>query len=812
MGCPVLPTMPKPKHITCQKWVLYPLSRLSSNLFLQVVIVSLFYFTSSPYSLIAQQSGSVCDTLALPAFFEVDANLRSGNLNSASDDWFTGPTGTGIGIIGSNASTAYSSLPISASDFRIMLQTAATPLQRNVTYAQRMVGTLATVRTTALGSVMLLEAVAGRDHFSSSATVDSSSFLSGRNGDNPLHDWAVGSAVHTNDAEIIDAGVHYRRIVTGPTTFGDCWGYGFVTNAYGSGDAFYDFEFFQSGPVFNKATGAVASTGPDTTGGHTAFYADTAGKLVQTGDVVFSLDHVNMGLSQAISVRIWVNPNYLGTGITSFAQYNAKSGRQFEFTGLFDAGLNGNGYGYAEIRPRGTPTNCVFYASVNRISGCKMPAGTWGTIEAGTGNFKDSLECYQYTECAINFSKFGLENVLIRLNCNTPTVSVVVKSRSSAQFTSNLRDYAGPYLMRNIIESNAGADLQLACVASTVTLSGNTATPNPTITWSVVPGSGGNIVSGGNTLSPVVNAAGKYVMAVRNILIAPCTATDTVEVTLNPVQVNSFTPTSGTAGTSVTVSGSGFTGATGVQFNGVAAGTFTVLSDTQLTAVVPVGATTGLISVLKGSCSASSSTNFVTSAALDLKFFLQGYYLGGGLMSRPLYVLGLTTDSTISDSAIVRLYDPLNLNSPAYSFSGRFRRDGTMSCSFSGAIVGGSYHIVLVHKNHLQCWSKLPVTMTAVTTYDFTTSAAKGYGDQLASQGDGTFGLYAGDITDGVTDGVQDGYINGADFSSMENLIPQGLSGTYEFGDLDGDGYVNGFDYSLLNNNITLGLTVARPF
>ncbi|MFM2134981.1 MAG: hypothetical protein RL021_381, partial [Bacteroidota bacterium] len=196
-------------------------------------------------------SGFICDSIATPALFEIDANLRSGTLNPASDDWFTGASGTGIGVIGATSSTAYAGLPLSVSDFKNFLQTAATPLERNVTYAQRMVGNLAAVRTTALGSVMMLEAVAGRDHFSSATTVDSSSFTVGRNGDNPLHNWTVGSAVHTNDAEILDAGVHYRRIVTGPTTFGDCWGYGFVTNAYGNGDAFYDFEFFQSGPIFD---------------------------------------------------------------------------------------------------------------------------------------------------------------------------------------------------------------------------------------------------------------------------------------------------------------------------------------------------------------------------------------------------------------------------------------------------------------------------------------------------------------------------------------------------------------------------------
>jgi hypothetical protein len=61
--------------------------------------------------------------------------------------------------------------------------------------------------------------------------------------------------------------------------------------------------------------------------------------------------------------------------------------------------------------------------------------------------------------------------------------------------------------------------------------------------------------------------------------------------------ITSFTPSSGAAGTSVMISGSALAGATAVAFNGVNAATFTVNSDTEITAVVAVGATTGPIAV-----------------------------------------------------------------------------------------------------------------------------------------------------------------------------------------------------------------------
>ncbi|MFM2206848.1 MAG: hypothetical protein RL213_823, partial [Bacteroidota bacterium] len=685
-------------------------------------------------------SGSVCDTLALPANFEIDANLRSGNLHPAADDWFTGASGTGIGVIGTTAATAYAGLPLSIADFKTYLQTAATPLQRNVTYAQRMTGNLAAIRTTALGSVMMLEAVAGRDHFSSTSTVDSTSFTAGRNADNPLHNWGVGSAVHSNDAEIIDAGVHYRRIVTGPTTFGDCWGYGFVTNPYGNGDAFYDFEFFQTVPVLDKSSGAVSLTGPDSTGGHTAFYTDTAGKLVRTGDVIFSLDHVNMGLSQAISVRIWVDPTNLGPGITSFAQFNAKAGRQFEFTGQFDSGLNGNGYGYAEIRPRGTPTNCVFYASVNRIPTCKIPAGGWGTIEGGSGNYKDSVGCYQFTECAINFSKFGLENVLLRLNCNTPTVSVLVKSRSSAHFSSDLRDFAGPYPMRNIVESNAGSDKQITCASSTVALSGSSATPNPTIVWTVVPGSGGNIVSGGNTFTPTVNASGKYVMAVSNILIAPCTATDTMEVTLNQTTPSVSTSSSDvitcsqlttTVSSSATPSGSnsitGYSwssGQTTQSFTASSSGTYTV-TVTQ-----------------SNSCTATSSVTVVSDLGVPSVSASSSNVLN---CNQPSAVVSATATPSGSNSIT------------GYSWS-----SGQTSSSFSTSGTG-SYTVTVTQSNGCTASASTMVSQTvslsassssgSISCYGGTTTVTvSATGGTTPYSGTGSFTVSAGSYSYTVTD------------------------------------------------------------
>ncbi|MBH8571319.1 hypothetical protein KB206_20675 [Microvirga sp. STS02] len=77
-----------------------------------------------------------------------------------------------------------------------------------------------------------------------------------------------------------------------------------------------------------------------------------------------------------------------------------------------------------------------------------------------------------------------------------------------------------------------------------------------------------------------------------------------------PAAVNSFAPASGPAGTSVIITGSDFTGVTSVTFNGIAAASFILNTSTQLTAVVPAGAGTGVVAVTTNIGAGSSGSSF----------------------------------------------------------------------------------------------------------------------------------------------------------------------------------------------------------
>ena len=74
--------------------------------------------------------------------------------------------------------------------------------------------------------------------------------------------------------------------------------------------------------------------------------------------------------------------------------------------------------------------------------------------------------------------------------------------------------------------------------------------------------------------------------------------------------ITGFTPTSGEAGSVVTISGTNFAGASTVTFNGVPAGQFAVVSDASISATVPPEATTGRIRVATAGGTATSDSDF----------------------------------------------------------------------------------------------------------------------------------------------------------------------------------------------------------
>ena len=90
-----------------------------------------------------------------------------------------------------------------------------------------------------------------------------------------------------------------------------------------------------------------------------------------------------------------------------------------------------------------------------------------------------------------------------------------------------------------------------------------------------------------------------------------------------PPTLTRFNPASGPPGARVTLTGTHFLGATDVQFNGVSSVKFEVISMTSIRAVVPLGATSGPISVVTpGGTAVSAETFTVTVVEISNRLFV----------------------------------------------------------------------------------------------------------------------------------------------------------------------------------------------
>ncbi len=100
--------------------------------------------------------------------------------------------------------------------------------------------------------------------------------------------------------------------------------------------------------------------------------------------------------------------------------------------------------------------------------------------------------------------------------------------------------------------------------------------------------------------------------------------------------ISSFAPTSGAAGSNVTITGTNLTGATAVKFNGTAASSFSVSSATQITATVANGTTTGKIAVTTPGGTATSANSFTVL----LLPTISGFNPASGLAGTPVTITG----------------------------------------------------------------------------------------------------------------------------------------------------------------------------
>ncbi|WP_035562859.1 FG-GAP-like repeat-containing protein [Hymenobacter sp. IS2118] len=145
-----------------------------------------------------------------------------------------------------------------------------------------------------------------------------------------------------------------------------------------------------------------------------------------------------------------------------------------------------------------------------------------------------------------------------------------------------------------------------------------------------------------------------------------------------PPTVASFSPASGPVGTSVVVTGTDFTGATAVQFNGLSASGFVVNSATQITVAVPAGATTGPVRVTTAAGSGQSAASFTVTTPAAPAPTIASFTPGNGPVGTSVIITGtnftgataLTFNGTAAPGFVVNSATQITVSVPTGATTG----------------------------------------------------------------------------------------------------------------------------------------------
>src|SRR5262249_43549796 len=145
-----------------------------------------------------------------------------------------------------------------------------------------------------------------------------------------------------------------------------------------------------------------------------------------------------------------------------------------------------------------------------------------------------------------------------------------------------------------------------------------------TITGANFVGVSGVAFNGVSVVNPAVNSSARITAIVPagastgpiSVSTASGTGQSALAFAVVPVPtIPRLSPASGSAGTQVTITGTGFGGATAVTFNGLNAAFFNVVSATQISASVPTSVTTGPVRVTTPGGTTTSAISFTALPA-----------------------------------------------------------------------------------------------------------------------------------------------------------------------------------------------------
>jgi hypothetical protein len=244
-----------------------------------------------------------------------------------------------------------------------------------------------------------------------------------------------------------------------------------------------------------------------------------------------------------------------------------------------------------------TATNLRFATpSITNVTPTGGPGGTGVTI---TGTAFGGTSAVAFNGTLANFTVDSASQITATVPANATTGPITVTTPGGTATGAMAFTVIPAPTITAFSPSSGGVGIAVTITgtnfgsASAVTFSGTTATYTVDSASQVT----ATVPAGATTGAIAVTTPGGTATsaAAFTVILAPTIA--------------SVLPTSGGIGAAVTITGTNLTGATRVTFNDTAAN-YTVDSATELTAIVPAGATTGSIAVTKPGGTATSATSF----------------------------------------------------------------------------------------------------------------------------------------------------------------------------------------------------------
>ncbi|HEX6426316.1 MAG TPA: hypothetical protein VF008_01470 [Niastella sp.] len=437
------------------------------------------------------------------AGFGVDADTRAGYLKYGpatgtitSDDWFSSPTASGTNVIDTTNATTYRSL----------LQAG-----NNISFSKRMSVPL----YTNVNGRIWLDAIYTRDYIVGST--DTTTFTGGgKNGDDPANWHGIASSI-PDKTDLLDVYAHMRR--NGINVHDSLWFFTGVSTAGTSGSRYFDVELYKNNITYNRATGNFPTGGPNA--GHTQWLFDASGNITQTGDMIVAVSYSSG--APTVEVRIWI----------SNTTYNTITPNLFNFGSSFDGSTTS--FGYASIVSKSGAT--AFGSGIANLSATPAADTTyatpWGTNN--TSGWSTQYNSLQFIEVGLNLTRIGIDpalyaSVLSSGACGSSFATIFFKSRSSASFTSNLQDFAGPFdfLQTPVLDYTLSAPT-LSCANTTGSININNHTTAGYYTWTSTNGN----ITGTSSNSVQLNKGGSYIVQAAVAQGCPVTRTDTVTVAVD---------------------------------------------------------------------------------------------------------------------------------------------------------------------------------------------------------------------------------------------------------------------------------------